>query len=230
MRRQTYGQHTGLSRALEMVGERWTLLIIRDLLVGPRRFTELHVGLPRIPTNTLSARLRDLEAEGVVRRSVAPRPATGVVYELTDYGLALEQPLVELARWGSRRLGTPREGEVVTPDSMIMAVRAAFRAQDAGGIRAGFQITRGALVLHARVDGAQVDVGLGDLPDFDPALDALIAVAEELRPLLAGDVDPEQALAEGIAEVSGRPDGLQLFMRLFRLPEAAPLPVQTRTA
>ena len=81
---RSYGQFCGLSRALELIGERWALLIVRDLLVGPRRFTDLRRGLPRIPTNILSSRLRELEYAGVVRRRVLPRPATSVVYELTE--------------------------------------------------------------------------------------------------------------------------------------------------
>ena len=77
---RTYGQYCGLARALELVGERWALLIIRDLLVGPRRFTDLRRGLPRIPSNVLSDRLKELERDGIVQRRILPRPASATVY------------------------------------------------------------------------------------------------------------------------------------------------------
>src|SRR5262245_46098758 len=97
-----------------MVGERWALLIVRDLLVGPKRFTDLRRGLPRIPTNVLAARLQELEASGVVQRRVLPRPASGVVYALTDYGSELEGIVLRLGRWGAQSLGERRPGEIVT--------------------------------------------------------------------------------------------------------------------
>jgi DNA-binding HxlR family transcriptional regulator len=102
MARRTYGQSGGLAYALEIIGERWALLIVRDLLEGPRRFTDLRSGLPRIATNVLSARLKQFETAGVVRRRVLPRPDGSVVYELTDYGRELEDVVVSLDRWGAR--------------------------------------------------------------------------------------------------------------------------------
>src|SRR3981189_2283805 len=93
---RSYGQYCGLARALELVGERWALLIVRDLLVGPRRFTDLRQGLPRIPTNVLSDRLTELEQSGIIRRRVLPRPSGSVVYELTEYGSRLEDAVLRL--------------------------------------------------------------------------------------------------------------------------------------
>ncbi len=103
---RAYGQYCGLARAVELVGERWALLIVRDLLVGPKRFTDLRRGLPRIPTNILSARLKELERSGIVQRRVLPRPAAGVVYELTAYGGELEEVVLRLGRWGRNRSGS----------------------------------------------------------------------------------------------------------------------------
>src|SRR5215207_6969550 len=99
MSNRTFGQYCGLARALELVGERWALLVVRDLVLGPKRFTDLRRGLPRIPTNVLSARLRELEEAGVVRRRVLPRPASSVVYELTEYGRELDEVVLPLGRW-----------------------------------------------------------------------------------------------------------------------------------
>src|SRR5919107_1039006 len=123
MARRSYGQICGLSRALEIVGERWALLIVRDLLAGSKRFTDLRQGLPRIPTNVLSARLKELEQARVLQRRILPRPATAVVYELTDYGRELDEILMALGRWGVRSMGTPEADDIYTSDSLVMAMR-----------------------------------------------------------------------------------------------------------
>jgi DNA-binding HxlR family transcriptional regulator len=129
MTKRAYGQFCGLVRALEIVGERWALLIVRDLLVAPKRFTDLRQGLPRIPTNILSLRLRELEAAGVVRRRVLPRPSGAVVYELTDHGNALEDVVLRLGRWGAKSLGEPGPEDIVTVDSLVMAMRSTFHPE-----------------------------------------------------------------------------------------------------
>src|SRR5437879_13173279 len=107
---RTYGQFCGLARALELVGERWSLLIVRDLLVGARRFTDLRQGLPRIPTNVLADRLKELEQAGIVRRRVLPRPAASVVYELTAYGSPLDAGALRVGLGGAQSLGEAGAG------------------------------------------------------------------------------------------------------------------------
>ena len=124
-----YGQYCGVTRALELVGERWAVLIVRDLLVGPRRYGELAAGLPRIPTNILAARLKELQAAGIIRR--APRSRV-VVYELTPYGRELEPVVLALGAWGFKAMGEPRADQIVTADSMSMALRTAFRPEVGG--------------------------------------------------------------------------------------------------
>ena len=124
MAAREYGQYSGVTRALELVGERWALLIVRDLLVGPRRYGELAAGLPRIPSNILAARLKELQAAGVLRR--VPRSRV-IVYELTPYGRELEPVVLALGAWGFKAMGDPREGQIITPDSMTMELRTAFR-------------------------------------------------------------------------------------------------------
>src|SRR5438552_15563989 len=103
---RSYGQFCGVARALELVGERWALLIVRDLLVGLRRFTDLRHGLPRIPTNVLSERLKELEHAGIVHRLVLPRPAASTVYGVTDFRSQLEDGLMRLGAWGAAGIGT----------------------------------------------------------------------------------------------------------------------------
>lgn len=102
MATRAYGQYCGFSRALELVGERWAMLVIRDLLVSPKRFSDLQRGLPKIPSNILTARLKELEQNGLVERRAMPRAqGGGVVYELTRDGRDLEDAVLTLGRWGA---------------------------------------------------------------------------------------------------------------------------------
>ncbi|MGI5186124.1 winged helix-turn-helix transcriptional regulator [Dactylosporangium sp. CA-152071] len=221
MGRRSYGQFCGVAAALTMIGERWALLIVRDLMVGPRRFTDLLNGLPAIPTNVLSSRLKELEGHGVIRRRVLPLPEKGVAYELTEYGSELEEAVLALGRWGARSLTVPAEDEIVTTDSMIMALRTTFRPGDATGVRCGFQLNIGDVTVHAQVDDGRLRAAAGHLPDAD----LVIETGPQIRALMAGERTPEQALDDGTVHVQGEPGLLQLFTRLFaidaRLPAAA---------
>src|SRR5215210_5774175 len=100
--KRTYGDRCGVARALDLVGERWALLVVRELVLGPKRFTDLRAGLPRLSTDVLAQRLRELEAAGVVRRRKLPPPSGARVYELTEWGQDLEPLVIGLGRWGSR--------------------------------------------------------------------------------------------------------------------------------
>ncbi len=211
--RRSYGQFCGVARALELVGERWALLIVRDLLVGPRRFTDLRQGLPRIPTNVLSTRLQELEEAGVVRRRIQPRPAGGVVYELTAYGQELEGIVLALGRWGAQALGEPRPEEIVTADSLIMALRTTFHPEAARGLRASYEIRAGDVVIHARLDAGTLVAAAGPLPGAD----LVIAATAALRPLLAGEIGPDEAVERGMVRLDGDPALLARFVEVFRI-------------
>ncbi|MDP9847471.1 winged helix-turn-helix transcriptional regulator [Streptosporangium lutulentum] len=213
---RTYGQFCGLSRALEIVGERWALLIVRDLLVGPRRFTDLRRGLPKIPTNILSSRLKELEHTGIVRRRVLPRPAASVVYELTEYGRELDDIVLRLGRWGARALGEPGPEDIVTPDSLIMALRSTFGAEAARGTRVGYELHVGEVVVHARVDDGVLDIGEGPLAGADLVLET----GAEIRCLMTGELDPGEAVESGTVRVTGDPALLNRFTEIFRIAPA----------
>src|SRR3954469_23471648 len=165
MRQRDFGQYCGLARALDVVGERWALLIVRDLLVRPRRYGELHKGLPALPTNVLASRLKELEAAGVVERRLLPAPERGVAYALTERVLELEPAVLLLARWGARELGDPRPGEIVTAESMVVALRSTFRPERAVGVSATWEVRGGPVVFHARVDGRTLSAGPGPAPE-----------------------------------------------------------------
>ena len=136
-----YDQYCPVAHALDVVGDRWALLVVRELMLGPKRYTDLADGLPGIGTNILAARLRDLEAAGVVTKKTLPPPAASRVYDLTDYGRALKPVIRELALWGAQSLGPPTAedelfpGWLLNPIEMILAPlapagRFEFRAGD----------------------------------------------------------------------------------------------------
>ncbi len=221
MAARSYGQYCGVTTAVELIGERWALLFVRDLLVGPRRYTDLKQGLPRIPTNILSTRLKELQEGGVVRR--VPLLNCGLVYELTPYGRSFEPIMLALGRWGFQAMGDPGEGDVVTADSLTMALRTAFVAEAA--VDAEYELHVGDVALRASVrDGellvAQIappapPVG-GRLPD-GPA-DAVIVAGPGIRRLIGGEVTPAEALAQDIvAVVRGDESLLESFADTFRI-------------
>ncbi|MGY1437636.1 winged helix-turn-helix transcriptional regulator [Streptomyces reniochalinae] len=130
--RRSYDQFCALARALDSVGDRWTLLIVRELLAGPRRYTDLHADLPGVSTDMLAARLKHMEAEGLAERRRQPRPATGHVYELTARGRTLLPALTALAAWGAPALGKPRPTDAVRAHWWALPLRDAVRRALAG--------------------------------------------------------------------------------------------------
>lgn len=208
-----FGQYCGFARSLELVGDRWALLVVRDLLVGPKRFSDLQRGLPKIPSNILTARLKELEGAGIVRRRVQPRPAGGVAYELTDNGRDLEDAVVAFGRWGARHLGEPREEEIVTDDSMAMALRTIFRDEEAGDDDLKFELHVGDIVANAHVHDGKVVVGRGALPDADLVIES----GPHVRELLAHEITPKEALKTGAVQIRGKPALLDRFVQLFRI-------------
>jgi len=216
MARRGYGQICGLSRALEIVGERWALLIVRDLIAGPKRFTDLRQGLPRIPTNVLSARLKELEQAKVLQRRILPRPATAVVYELTDYGRELDDILMALGRWGAQSMGQPDPDDIYTAGSLMMAMRSAYQAPSADSARptsVNYELRVTDVVLSLTVrDG---ELGVSDGPQADP--DLVIETEHGFAALLMGWITPAEAIESGSVRVVGDPELLTEFANTFRV-------------
>ncbi|WP_282845694.1 winged helix-turn-helix transcriptional regulator [Microbacterium oxydans] len=205
MAARSYGQYCGVTTAVELIGERWALLIVRDLLVGPRRYTDLKQGLPRIPTNILSTRLKELQEGGVVRR--VPLLNCGLVYELTPYGRSFEPIMLALGRWGFQAMGDPEEGDVVTADSLTMALRTAFVAESA--LDAEYELHVGDVALRASVRDGELRVAQlappappvgGRIPEGEP--DAVIVAGPGIRRLIGGDITPTEALAQDVVAVA----------------------------
>jgi len=204
-----YGQYGGITRALELVGERWSLLIIRDLLVGPRRYGELAGGLPRIPSNILATRLKELQGAGVIRRVPHSRV---IVYELTPYGRELEPVVLALGAWGFKALDDPRDEQVITPDSMTMDLRTAFRANVAASLPTTTYAARfedAALLI--RVAGATLAVSREDGP-----VDLSFTAGASIHRLISGSLSVERARATGMV-LGGDGALLQRFASTFHL-------------
>src|SRR5215204_6012851 len=139
---RTYDDGCAAAHALDLVGERWALLVVRELLLGPKRFTDLRAGLPGASPNVLAQRLRELEQSGVVRRRKLPPPAASRVYELTDWGKDLEPVIISLGRWGVRSPSKPHDAEL-SVDSLILSFRTMFDPQRAGGLEANYELRLG---------------------------------------------------------------------------------------
>lgn len=213
MSNRAYGQYCGFARALEVVGERWAFLIVRDLLISPKRFSDLHRGLPGIPTNVLTTRLKELEDAGVVARRALPRPERGTVYELTEYGNELEDVVAALGRWGAKSLGDPRPNETITGDSVQTAMRSTFQPAAARGVKADYELRMGPVVVHARIERGKIATGAGPLEDPD----LIIETGPALRALLAREITPAEAIKNGSVKITGDRRLLNQFVELFRI-------------
>lgn len=218
MRTREYGQFCGLARAAEVLGQRWTLLVLRDLLVGPRRYSDLVAGLPGISTNLLTTRLKELEQDGLVTREARNDPDRSIVYAVTPRGAELTSALDALARWGAAGMHTPREGEIVTTASLVTALRvAAGNGPAPDRRRLVYTVRVGDAVAHAIVRDRTVEVAPGE----HPAPDLVITGGPGFRDLLAGVLDPETAIANGVVELDGDPALLAPFVATFTVPYSA---------
>ncbi|GAA0943173.1 winged helix-turn-helix transcriptional regulator [Actinocorallia libanotica] len=214
MTAREYGQFCGLARALEMVGERWTLLIVRNLLSGPQRYTDLRKGLPAIPTNILSSRLKQLEEAGLATRRALSHPERAVVYELTDHGRDLEPALIALGRWGARTMTEPRPGETITAESVAMAFRTTYRPETARDTTVGYEVRMGEFTLRLQITAGTLTVGIGPHPAPDLVIERL--GDQGVHALMTGAKSPDQALADGSVRVEGDPALLHRFVQTFR--------------
>jgi DNA-binding HxlR family transcriptional regulator len=207
-----FDQYCPVANALSIVGERWALLVVRELLRGPRRYTDLAAGLPGIGTNVLATRLRELEAGGVVHRRKLPPPAASTVYELTEYGAGLEEVIHAIARWGARSLGLPRREDDLDPEWGLNAFPALFYPEHARGLTETYVIRVDDDVFTVRLADGRLSTGLGatDDPDLDIAVDVATFFA-----LASGDLAPHDALAQGLVRLDGDPDTLVRCFRVF---------------
>lgn len=228
-----FGQYSGVARAVERVGERWALLIVRDLLGGARRYSDLKASLPRIPTNILSDRLKELQEAGLVRRVPSVRGG----YELTPLGRGLEPVVLALERWGWSVLGDPGEGETMSADALGFALAAAFRPDAAAALPpteyvltltgAEPPVAVSAIVVGGTLD--VVPVGSGALPQprrrsaLEPVPEAVLEL--ELLPAALRALLADGAMGRpGSAPFAGDAELLERFTRTFRIEPVGPPP------
>src|SRR5688572_10276593 len=161
---RTYGDGCGIAHGLDLVGERWALLVVRELLLGPKRFTDLRGGLPSASTNVLSQRLRELEQAGIVRRRTLPPPAGSSVYELTDWGRELKPIVLSLGTWAVRSPSFP-EGAPVGTDSVVLALGTFFDVGAARDVDARYELRLDDSTFHVDIAAGEIAVDRGPAED-----------------------------------------------------------------
>jgi len=193
---RSYGQYCSVAKALDVIGDRWSLLIIRELLLqGPCRYTDLRNGLPRIATNLLSDRLRELEAAGLVRREEAAPPVATTLFHLTEAGVQLEPALDALGAWGIRYMAQPVDGDEFRSHWFAFPVELFLHDSDPDGPPLSIELRPGGRPAVVQVSGGQVTTRLGDAPSPDLVLDGPPRL---ILGLLAAGLTPAQAREAGL--------------------------------
>ncbi len=215
--KRTYGDSCGIARGLDAVGERWALLIARELVLGPKRFTDLRAGLPKLGPDILSLRLRELEQAGIVRRRTLAAPAASRVYELTEWGAELEPVLLALGRWGSRA-PLAAQAPPLGVDAAILALETTFDPVAAAGLDERYTLGLGEQVFSLLVADGRLVVGRGEDAEatvrFDTDTATLAAVVWHGRPL-------RDAIESEALQLRGDRAAAERLLGLF----AAPVPV-----
>jgi DNA-binding HxlR family transcriptional regulator len=218
-RTRTYDDGCAAAHALDLVGERWALLVVRELLLGPKRFTDLRAGLPNASPNVLAQRLRGLEAAGVVRRGKLPPPAASKIYELTEWGRDLEPVIIALGRWGVRSPSKPPDVELGV-DSLILSFRTMFDPERAEALDASYEFRLGEDRFRAEVAEGRLEIERGTAERPDATVEA---GAGTLAALVYDDLELDDVLDSGDLRIEGDRDAVERFLALFPLPEPAPV-------
>jgi DNA-binding HxlR family transcriptional regulator len=214
---RTYGDGCGVAHGLDLVGERWALLVVRELLLGPKRFTDLRAGLPGASPNVLAQRLRELEETGVVRRRRLPPPAGSSVYELTDWGRDLEPIVLALGGWAVRSPSFP-DDVPVSVDSVILALGSMFDPDAAQGLDARFALRLGDERFQVRIAGGEIELDRGEVDNADAIIETDVGT---IRAVLWQGRELTEALRAGDIEIEGDREAATRFVRLFPQPEPA---------
>jgi DNA-binding HxlR family transcriptional regulator len=168
---RTYGDGCGIAHALDLVGERWALLVVRELLLGPKRFTDIRAGLPNASPNVLAQRLRELEQAGIVQRRQLPPPAGSWVYELTGWGRELEPGIRAFGRWALASPSFPRDARVGA-DSVVLALGTFFDGEAAAGLDASFELRLDGGVFNVEIAGGRLEAARGPASAPDAVIEA----------------------------------------------------------
>ena len=214
MERFRYAQFCPIARAAAILGQRWMLLVFRELFGGPQRFSDLRRRLRGMSSSVLAERLASLEEAGLVARRLLPPPSGASVYELTDTGRAFEPALLEITRWGLRLMTPPRPGEQLEPEWVRLGVRAFARRSAAPARRFELRMPAEPEPVSVRVAGGAE--GTRVLRGDDAPVDAIVmAPPLVILGLLSGGLDPAQAVRDGVVAVEGDAAALADLPRLF---------------
>lgn len=212
---KSYGQHCPLASALDLVGDRWTLLIMREVIfLGPRRFTDLARGLPGIAPNLLSRRLGELQSVGLVEQVTLPAPAGSTVYRATVAGEGLREPIIALMRWGVGHMVPLATGEPVRAELVVIGVQAAFLPERAVGVDARYELVLDGQPFRVELTGGHLSVGEGALVDEV----AHVRVRMPMRSFLDvvdGLRDPAEVLVADAVEIEGGAADVDRFLQIF---------------
>lgn len=208
--RKTYAEGCLAAHALDLIGDRWALLVVRELMLGPKRFGAMRAGLPGIATNMLASRLEGLEDAGILTHRTLPPPASVPVYELTDHGLALRPLLLELCRWG---VGVPGHDPrlPISPTALMLSMQAMLRPAPAA-FTAGFDL--GAESFVVAVDHAAIETRRGDPAGAEMSFSGR---PNDMAAAIYGPAPLAQVTRQGRIGFTGDPERGQAFVDLFRL-------------
>jgi DNA-binding HxlR family transcriptional regulator len=215
-KKRSYRDACRFAYALDLVGERWALLVVRELLLGPKRFTDLRVGLPHASTNILAERLRELERNAIVRRRKLPPPAGSSVYELTEWGRELEPIVTQLGAWGARS-PIPPDFQTIGVDSIVLALRSLFDPEIAGDLSAVYELRIGEERFQVGIADGEIELERGAVPD--PAVTLAVPDAATMAAILTAQLAFDEALASGALDVEGSKQAAKRFLRLFPMPQ-----------
>jgi DNA-binding HxlR family transcriptional regulator len=215
MTKRSYNQYCAVARGLDVIGDRWTLLLVRELLLGPRRYGDLLAASPGIGTNLLAGRLREMEAQGLVERATLPPPAGSTVYRLTETGAELETVVRAIGRWGGRFMGPRRPEEHLSPGAYFVALRERFRPDRAGGLHEAYEFRVDGRVFEVRVDDGTCTTSEGSA---NRPIAVFTMGIEALNQVFLGQVTAAQAIAGGNVQVVGDADALARFQEVFPAP------------
>jgi len=221
---RSYNDLCGLAHALDLIGERWALLVVRELLLGPRRYSDLRAELPGISSNILSQRLDGLVTAGTVTRRTLPPPAGSTVYELTAWGRQLEPVVLQLGHWGARSPGHPA-GDHLSAVSLILSLRTNLDPTAARDDDLALELVMRRERFHAHLAHGTLTTGRGPQPHDTRAPDATVAATPmTLATLLYGPHDLDSAVTAGNATVAGDTTAAARFLTRFALPDTADVP------
>ncbi|MGW4774898.1 winged helix-turn-helix transcriptional regulator [Nocardia sp. NPDC004278] len=220
MASRSYNQYCAVAKSLDVVGERWSMLVVRELLDGPKRYVDLLAGLVDISTDMLAARLKTLEQAGVITRLTLPPPAASKVYELTPLGQELQPAMTELARWGLRLLGEKREDDAFQIHWITSSLQAMFQPEPARDITLTVEFRIGTDALHALIDHATLHTLPGHAEDPDVIL--IFDGASTLAEIGRDPTTATAAISAGRLRVQGDADAIETTSHLFSIARPRP--------